>query len=133
MRSNRLKQATVEDIDDELELLKPNAEDADDEEKRLLALRRKRLEDLMKEHKRGRFGRVYPIARQDYSREVTEASKEDSNNDEGEQEMVSDENGGEKPARNGTGVVCFLYNDGCVETYLQVHETDGKRTQVGRM
>ncbi|KAF8626326.1 hypothetical protein AX15_004987 [Amanita polypyramis BW_CC] len=44
-----------------------------------------------------RFGRVYPIGRDDYTREVTEASKE---SEEGDEEG------------KGTGVVCFLYKDG---------------------
>jgi hypothetical protein len=40
---------------------------------------------------------VYPISREDYTREVTEASGVDE----------FDDNTG-----NGTGVVCFLYKDG---------------------
>ena len=44
-----------------------------------------------------RFGRVYPIAREDYTREVTEASKV---NEEGDAQQ------------RGTGVVVFLYKDG---------------------
>ena len=47
--------------------------------------------------KRARFGRVYPIGREDYTREVTEAS-------------VVNENDDTKDL--GTGVVCFLYKDG---------------------
>ncbi|KAI0032336.1 hypothetical protein K488DRAFT_38545, partial [Vararia minispora EC-137] len=43
-----------------------------------------------------RFGEVLPIGRDDYTREVTEASK------------VDDEEG----SGRGTGVVCFLYKDG---------------------
>lgn len=46
-----------------------------------------------------RFGRVYPIGRDDYTREVTEASKESEEGDEQDK---------------GTGVVCFLYKDGYV-------------------
>lgn len=44
-----------------------------------------------------RFGRVYPISREDYTREVTEASKVNEEGDEQER---------------GTGVVVFLYKDG---------------------
>ena len=50
-----------------------------------------------------RFGRVYPISREDYTREITEASKV---NEEGD------------AMERGTGVVVFLYKDGCVRTAL---------------
>lgn len=43
-----------------------------------------------------RFGRVYPIGKRDYTREVTEASEEEL---EGE------------PEGSGVGVVCVLYKD----------------------
>ena len=60
---------------------------------------KERLHQLKKlEH--ARFGRVYPISREDYTREVTEASNVDAPDAEGE--------------GKGTGVVCFLYKDGCV-------------------
>jgi hypothetical protein len=49
------------------------------------------------EAQRRRFGTVIPIGRDDYTREVTEASKQDEP--------------GDVEAR-GTGVVCFLYKDG---------------------
>ena len=49
--------------------------------------------------KKARFGRVYPIGRDDYTREVTEASKESEEGDEQDK---------------GTCVVCFLYKDGYV-------------------
>ena len=51
------------------------------------------------EQRRARFGRVYPIGRDDYKREVTEASAIDE-----DEEMPG----------MGTGVVCFLYKDGYV-------------------
>jgi len=47
--------------------------------------------------KRARFGRVYPIGREDYTREVTEASMVNLDSDSKEL---------------GTGVVCLLYKDG---------------------
>lgn len=59
--------------------------------------RRQRLAELKKMQK-ARFGRVYPIGRDDYTREVTEASKVD---------LEDEERKGK-----GTGVVCFLYKDG---------------------
>lgn len=85
-------------LDDEIDAL-GNADD-DEEERRLLALRRKRLNDLAKENRRGRFGRVYPITRPDYNREITEASKEQPDEDDSEARA------------KGTGVVCFLYKEG---------------------
>lgn len=55
---------------------------------------------MQREQRRARFGRVYPIARDDYKREVTEASSVDEE--------------GEEMKGRGTGVVCFLYKDGYV-------------------
>lgn len=54
------------------------------------------IEERLKVQRR-RFGTVIPIGRDDYTREVTEASEEDEP--------------GDVEAR-GTGVVCFLYKDG---------------------
>lgn len=60
-------------------------------------LRRQKLHELQS-LQRAKFGRVYPIGREDYTREVTDASKTD---------------GGEAESEGkGTGVVCFLYKDG---------------------
>ncbi|KAF4614981.1 hypothetical protein D9613_003302 [Agrocybe pediades] len=75
------------------------AEDApDDETERLIALHRKqRLAEEKRDEARARFGEVYPIGREDYTREVTEASMKDEEDDDNEK---------------GTGVVCFLYKDG---------------------
>lgn len=97
VREAQLKRATVGDLDDEIEKLENEGDD--EEERRLLALRRQRLRDLAKESRRGKFGRVYPITRPDYSREVTEASKEQHDDEEGSHRA------------KGTGVVCFLYNE----------------------
>ena len=74
-------------------------EDTNDDEVERFAekLRRQRLEET-KEAESSRFGRVYPIGREDYTREVTEASKV----------AVLDDPG------RGTGVVCLLYKDGYV-------------------
>lgn len=60
-------------------------------------LRKQKLRELQN-LQRAKFGRVHPIGREDYTREVTEASKADS--------------GEEGPEGRGTGVVCFLYKDG---------------------
>lgn len=77
------------------------AEDApDDETERLIAMHRKqRLQEERRDQARARFGRVYPIGREDYTREVTEASKINEEDDDNEK---------------GTGVVCLLYKDGYV-------------------
>jgi len=75
------------------------SEDApDDETERMIAAyRRQRLADERHAEKTTRFGRVFPIGRDDYTREVTEASSMNEEDDEEE---------------TGTGVVCFLYKDG---------------------
>jgi len=52
---------------------------------------------MQADERKARFGRVYPIGREDYTREVTEASMVDEDDDTKEL---------------GTGVVCFLYKDG---------------------
>ncbi|KAG6836933.1 hypothetical protein H0H93_001095 [Arthromyces matolae] len=79
--------------------LRELGEDAPDDEteRAIAAYRLQRLEEDRKADKRARFGRVYPIGRDDYTREVTEASKISEEDDE---------------AESGTGVVCFLYKDG---------------------
>lgn len=84
--------------------------------------RQERLKQL-KRLQQARFGRVYPIGRDDYTREVTEASKvsvdqdgnvEDGTKDEDEDEDEEEDLGPrkEKTKGKGTGVVCFLYKDG---------------------
>jgi len=85
-------QATVADLDEELETAD------DDEERILLRLRQQRMQELSSSAKMARFGRVYTISRPDYTREVTDASKED----------ISP--AGTDDSRKGTGVVCFLYH-----------------------
>lgn len=81
--------------------LKEMGEDANsDEVERLVEnFRRQRLEEI-KRAASSRFGRVYPIGREDYTREVTEESKVTVPGDTGK----------------GTGVVCFLYKDGCASS-----------------
>jgi hypothetical protein len=69
----------------------------DETERMILQYRQQRISDLKKEENKARFGRVYPIGREDYTREVTEGSKIDE---------VGDED------HRGTGVICFLYKDG---------------------
>jgi len=80
----------------ELQEIGEDAQD-DEAERTIAAYRRQRIAEEKEEEKKARFGRVYPIGREDYTREVTDASKVDEEDDEEEQ---------------GTGVVCFLYKDG---------------------
>jgi len=80
---------------DELRDLEEDTRDVD-AERLIHQFRQKRLEEL-KKFQHARFGRVYPIGRDDYTREVTEASKQES---------------GDGLEDKGTGVVCFLYKDG---------------------
>lgn len=63
----------------------------------IAAYRQQRIAEERQAERKGRFGRVYPIGREDYTREVTEASN------------VSEEDDKEEM---GTGVVCLLYKDG---------------------
>ncbi|KAG2758031.1 thioredoxin-like protein [Suillus brevipes Sb2] len=73
----------------------------DDLDRDIDSYRRQRLAQERLQQKRARFGRVYPIGRDDYTREVTEASKI---NEEGDEE------------EKGTGVICFLYKDGILRS-----------------
>lgn len=77
--------------------LEEEANDSD-EERLIAAYRRQRLAEIKKQEKVSRFGDVMPIGRDDYSREVTQASKEDERDAE-----VKD---------LGTGVIACLYKDG---------------------
>lgn len=58
--------------------------------------REERMAKMKVQENNKKFGRVYPIGKVDYKREVTEASNEEL---EGE------------PEGYGTGVVCVLYKD----------------------
>jgi len=73
-------------------------EAANSETERIIAsYRARRLGELRQQTRSARFGDVYPISREDYTKEVTEASKVNSP---------------EQKNMTGTGVVCFLYKDG---------------------
>lgn len=92
---------TLSDLLDDMTTteLREMGEDANDDELERLAekFRRHRLGEI-REAESARFGRVYPIGREDYTREVTEASKVTTPGEPG----------------TGTGVVCLLYKDGSV-------------------
>ncbi|KAF9646832.1 thioredoxin-like protein [Thelephora ganbajun] len=90
---------TLSDLLDDMTLiqLREMEEDVNDDELERLAekFRRHRLGEIKKVES-ARFGCVYPIGRDDYTREVTEASEVTVPGDPGK----------------GTGVVCLLYKDG---------------------
>jgi hypothetical protein len=92
---------TFDDILDDIttdELRELGEDSHDDAAERYIAqFRAQRLAQERLEAQRSRFGSVIPIGRDDYTREVTEASKQDEPGDE---------------EARGTGVVCFLYKDG---------------------
>ncbi|KAI0792761.1 thioredoxin-like protein [Abortiporus biennis] len=112
----------------ELEELGEEANDAETE-RMVEHFRQERLKQL-KNIQNARFGRVYPIGREDYTREVTEASKvnvdetgriipdEEADRDreeeveEGEDEIMKTMKKKISNLRKGTGVVVFLYKDG---------------------
>lgn len=125
-----MKNATLDEINRALEADGLGRE-GDAEEDLLLKLRQQRLDALARERKLGRFGRVYPISRPDYTREVTEASKEDPEADAAADEQEEEDDGryetgagsvgdekASKKERKGTGVVCFLYKDSIEESRL---------------
>ncbi|EJU05693.1 thioredoxin-like protein [Dacryopinax primogenitus] len=87
--SDQLAQADL----DELEELADEENDSDTE-RFMRQYQRQKVAELRREAGGARFGTVRPIGRDDYTREITDASKED---DEGE--------------GSGTGVVAFLYKD----------------------
>ena len=95
----------------EPEELREMADEAhdDDEARAIEAYRRQRIAEMQLRQRRARFGRVYPISREDYTREVTEASKVD---EEGEE------------MGKGTGVVCFLYKDRYVVVFSKPFDFD---------
>ncbi|KAF7978724.1 hypothetical protein HWV62_45015 [Athelia sp. TMB] len=86
----------------ELQEISEDAQD-DDAERVIAEYRRQRLAEMQLDQKRARFGRVYPIGREDYTREVTESSMLNESDDRKE---------------TGTGVVCFLYKDGIAHSDL---------------
>lgn len=139
----RPKPATVADEDEDKEpqrkigtLGSDDEDDLDkideDEERLLQEIRSQRLAELRVKQRRARFGRLYPISKPDYKREVTEASAEpydgtaaaaDSAKAHEAAEAGTDTSaataGGANPARpKGTPVVCLLYKPGQNESEL---------------
>lgn len=94
--SPKLKNILEQTSASELQQLEDEAADSETE-RAITAYRRQRLAELKQIELTAKFGCVYPIGREDYTREVTEASKVD----------VSAEH-----QIKGTGVVCILYKEG---------------------
>ena len=72
----------------------------------MLNYRNKRLAEMRKDNATAKFGRVYPIARPDYTREVTDASKEHT-----DPEFDINIDSVENLKKGGTSVICYLYSD----------------------
>lgn len=107
-----------------------------DDEAMFAEYRQKRMAQMRKEEKRGRFGTMEPLAREDFVREVTEGSRTVAPGDEAEEkdglekyaegsESEDEEGEGEGKKRGqgvvrkdgrlrGTGVVVFLFKDSYV-------------------
>jgi hypothetical protein len=96
-------------------LLESDNLDSDDEAM-FEEYRKKRMNEMRREEKRGRYGSLMPLGREDFVREVTEGSKQLR---EGEEEVDEQEEGDDDEEATGstsrrlkgTGVVVFLYKD----------------------
>jgi hypothetical protein len=85
--------------------------------------RRRRMAEMRAEEKRGRFGSMEPLAREDFVREVTEGSRTkadgtEESDDEGEAKDDSEDEDKPKAPQmlqarrlKGTGVIVFLFKD----------------------
>ncbi|WVQ81249.1 hypothetical protein IAT38_003371 [Cryptococcus sp. DSM 104549] len=103
--------AATADADQLVTLLEGDNLDSDDE-RMFEEYRRKRMDDMKKEEKKGRFGSMEPLAREDFVKEVTEGSKFDPEGDAEEEVDSDDEDAKQASSRlRGTGVVVFLYKD----------------------
>ncbi|TYJ51941.1 hypothetical protein B9479_007455 [Cryptococcus floricola] len=100
--------AATADADQLVTLLEADNLDSDDE-RMFEEYKQKRLDEMRKEEKRGRFGTMEPLGREDFVREVTEGSKVDPDAP-AEEEKEEEE---DKPSSRlkGTGVVVFLFKD----------------------
>lgn len=91
---------------DELDLLADEGAADSDEERLIDKYRRERLNEMKKEARATRrFADVLPIGRDDYTREVTDASKAEESDEEAKVNEEGD-------TWRGTAVVCFLYQEG---------------------
>ena len=69
--------------------------------------RQARLQEVQKQQRTRKFGSIIPIGREEYTREVTEASEKDLQSITEEEEDEEDD----EVKGKGTGVVCFLWKD----------------------
>ncbi|WRT67492.1 uncharacterized protein IL334_004464 [Kwoniella shivajii] len=106
--------AATADADQLVTLLEGDNLDSDDE-RMFEEYKRKRLGEMKKEEKKGRFGSLEPLAREDFVKEVTEGSKisPDGELPQGEDDDMDedDEANIDKGGLKGTGVVVFLFKD----------------------
>ncbi len=102
-----------------------------DDERMFEDYRRRRIKEMRDTEKKGQYGSMEPLGREDFVREVTEGSRKVLSGDEvekedkdGEEEEAGlDEEGEEggigrrgRRRLRGTGVVVFLYKDSYVRT-----------------
>lgn len=104
--------AATADADQLVTLIEGDNVDSDDE-RMFEEYKRKRLHEMKKEEKNGRFGSMEPLAREDFVKEVTEGSKADPDGEQIEDQDDDDEES--SPRLKGTGVVVFLFKDSCVD------------------
>ncbi|WVR05502.1 hypothetical protein IAU60_002520 [Kwoniella sp. DSM 27419] len=109
--------AATADADQLVTLLEGDNLDSDDE-RMFEEYRRKRLDEMKKEEKKGRFGSMEPLAREDFVREVTEGSRTTADGmpepqEEGDDDEEEEGQGGssKKGGLKGTGVVVYLFKD----------------------
>lgn len=87
-----------------------------DDERMFEDYRRRRIAEMRSEEKKGRFGSMEPLAREDFVRQVTDGSKLNAEGKVDVDEDVDSEDE-RKPAMvtsrklKGTGVVVFLFKD----------------------
>ena len=72
-----------------------------------------RMNEMKKEEKKGRYGSMEPLSREDFVKEVTEGSRicPSTGLPEKEEEIGSDDEDDTSTGLKGTGVVVFLYKD----------------------
>lgn len=89
-----------------------------DDERMFEDYRRRRMEQMKQEERKGLYGSMEPLSREDFVREVTEGSKKRLDGEgmepEGEEEDEDEDGDGVKSREKslkGTGVVVFLFKD----------------------
>ncbi|WWC69103.1 uncharacterized protein I206_103039 [Kwoniella pini CBS 10737] len=106
--------AATADTDQLVTLLENDNLDSDDE-RMFEDYKRKRMNELKKEEKKGRFGSMEHLSREDFVREVTEGSKvnPDQNQDQvgSSNDLNEEDEEDQKGGLRGTGVVVFLFKD----------------------